>query len=120
MPISDRDRLIALLEGLNDPDDAAALAAARSLSAMVKEEQLAWDDLILRADAAAEDDDGDGADDEAAPGDEAPGSEPAGDKAGDLAAIGRLLARPDLSEDTRSMLDDLKADVEDGSFSAGT
>ena len=119
MPISDRDQLIATLDRLGSPEDAEALAAARAADAMLKQENLTWDALIVRpADPAHVTDDGE---DDDAPGhvhdggDEAPLS---GDAASDRAGIDRLLALTTLSEDTRSMLEDLKSDIEEGTFSA--
>jgi|JI10StandDraft_1071094.scaffolds.fasta_scaffold87861_2 hypothetical protein len=123
MPLSDRDRLIATLDRLGSPEDAEALAAARAADAMLKQDNLTWDALIARPDDAAHDLD-DAADDA---GGDAPGhvhadddavAPPVGDTAADIAEIDRLLALSTLSEDTRSMLEDLKSDAKEGVFSA--
>jgi len=119
MPLSDRDRLIATLDRLGSPEDAEALAAARAVDALLKQDNLTWDAVIARpADAARDFDEA---------GDDAPGhvhaddeavAAPVGDTAADIAEIDRLLALSTLSEDTRSMLEDLKSDAKEGLFSA--
>ncbi len=116
MPLSDRDRFIATLERLGSPEDAEALAAARELDRLLKQDNLTWDALIARPEDEARpiDDSDDGE-----PGHVHAGEEPvSGDAAADLAAIERLLALSTLSDDTRSMLEDLKSDVQEGLFSA--
>lgn len=116
MPLSDRDRLIATLDRLGSPEDAEALAAARAADAMLKQENLTWDALIARPDADLRElDDAD----DGEPGHVHAGGEAAtGDTATDIAEIDRLLALTTLSEDTRSMLEDLKSDAREGLFSA--
>lgn len=127
MPLSDRDRLIATLDRLGSPEDADALAAARAADSLLKQDNLTWDAVIARPGDAARDFDDSGADagDEAgidAPGHVHAGDEavvaPVGDTASDIAEIDRLLALSTLSEDTRSMLEDLKSDAKEGVFSA--
>ena len=115
----DRDSVIELLETLGDPDDAAALAAARKLHDQVAASGLTWDDLLVPdADAAEPDEQWDDED-----GDESAASEPiddavvpSGEAAGDLALIDRLLARKDISSDFREELDGYKDDIKEGEF----
>lgn len=123
MPLSDRDRLIATLDRLGSPEDADALAAARAADALLKQDNLTWDAVIARPGDAARDFDDAGDD----AGNDAPGHvhaddetvvAPVGDTAADIAEIDRLLALSTLSEDTRSMLEDLKSDAKEGVFSA--
>jgi hypothetical protein len=118
MTIADRDSLIALLDKLGSPDDAEALAAARALDAQVKQRGQRWDDILARH--AENDDDAPGhvhAGDDDEPAAAAP-DEPAGDTAGDLLVIERLLTGFDLSNDTREILEDLKEEIKDGTFTA--
>ncbi len=119
MPLSDRDRLIATLDRLGSVEDAEALAAARAADAMLKQENLTWDALIARPGDAARpfDDVEDDAPGHVHAGDEAVAA-PVGDTAADIAEIDRLLALSTLSEDTRTMLEDLKSDAKEGVFSA--
>lgn len=121
MPLSDRDRFIATLERLGSPEDAEALAAARELDRLLKQDNLTWDALIARPEDEArlidESDDGEPGHVHAGP--VSAEDEPvSGDAAADRAAIERLLALSTLSDDTRSMLEDLKSDVQEGLFSA--
>jgi len=121
MSISDRDRLIAALDRLGSAEDAAALAAAREAHAMLQQENLTWDALIVRPDAVLRDldeaDDGEPGHVHADPAPES-GDTATGDAALDKATIERLLALSTLSPDTRTMLEDLKSDVAEGLFSA--
>jgi len=127
MPTIDRDGLIALLDQLDDPADDRALAAARAVSARLKESGMTWEALLAPAapvldDAAETDDDTPGHIHAGPPGDETMvGSSDAApvDAGADLALIDRLLAGQTLSEDTRAMLTDMKDDVRDGNFTAG-
>lgn len=123
MPISDRDRLIATLDRLGSPEDSEALAAARAVDAMLKQDNLTWDALIAQPDAPlrALDEADDGEPGHVHAGDDAtaaPAGDSVDDAAADLAEIDRLLALTTLSEDTRAMLDDLKSDAKEGLFSA--
>ena len=119
MSISDRDRLIATLDRLGSPEDAEALAAVRAADAMLKQENLSWDALIARpGDGERQFDDvEDGAPGHVHADDDAVAA-PVGDTAADIAEIDRLLALSTLSEDTRTMLEDLRSDAKEGVFSA--
>lgn len=119
MPIRDRDRLIATLDRLGSPEDAEALAAARAAHAMLKEQNLVWDDVIARPGdlGGTVDDAEDDAPGHVHAGDEAVAA-PVGDTAADIAEIDGLLALSTLSADTHAMLEDLKADAKQGVFSA--
>lgn len=122
MTIADRDSLIALLDKLGSPDDAEALAAARALDARVKQEGKGWDDILVRSGASNDDDaPGDshaGPEDEDVPGVAQAPAESVGDASGDLLAIERLLTGYELSADTREILEDLKEEIKDGTFSS--
>jgi hypothetical protein len=108
MPFLDRDSLIALLDRLGDADDAKALAAAREIHQRVTAASLKWSDLLLPTD-------GDGTD--AADG-EALLDRPAAPVSEDYALVDLLLARRDLSQDTREELTGLRADIDSGEFTA--
>jgi len=122
MTIADRDSLIALLDKLGSPDDAEALAAARALDARVKQEGKRWDDILARngagPDGDALDQGGPDDDDDDVPGVAPEPAESVGDASGDLSVIERLLTGHELSADTREILEDLKEEIKDGSFSA--
>ena len=121
MPIKDRDSFIALLHKLGHPEDQDALAAAREIAHRVKEEGADWAALLSPTGVVHAQVD---RDDDEAPGHVHAGDEDAaapaavGDTAGDLAAIGRLLAGQQISADTREMLEDMKQDIKEGEFSA--
>lgn len=120
MPLTDRDRFIATLDRLGSPEDAEALAAARELDRTLKQENLTWDALIARPEDETRllDDADDGEPGHIHAGGEPTGGDGTGDAAADRAAIERLLALTTLSEDTRSMLEDLKSDLQEGLFTA--
>lgn len=107
MPLSDRTGFIALLEQLRQDDDAAVAAAARDITQRMEAEGLTWEALIV--DPAADDDFDDGEGDDAV-------FIPASDTAGDSELIDNLLARDDLSDDTRDELMDYKQDIAQGEF----
>ena len=106
MPLSDRTGFIALLEQLRQDDDAAVVAAARDIAQRMEADGVTWDALIV--DPESEDFD-DAGDDDAA-------ITPVSDAAGDAELIDALLARDDLSEDTRDELMDYKQDIAEGEF----
>jgi len=110
MPFVNRPSFIALLERLDDPDDAAVVAAAREIGRRLHEAGATWDDLLLAAE--------DGAPDTGAFVEPATLDRPADAADDDLATIDRLLARPGLSEATRQELDDMRADIAGGEFTA--
>lgn len=102
----DRDALIAALNTLGDPDDAQALAAARAAHAAVENAGARWADL-LNPPAPAPAKKG-GRKTERKEGDPKP-------RGGDIGKIiADLLARDDLSDDTREDVELFKADHENG------
>lgn len=105
MPASDRTGFIALLEQLRQEDDAAVVAAARDITARMDADGLTWEALIVDVDD--EDDFEDGED---------VAFVPVSDASGDAELIDNLLARGDLSEDTREELEDYKRDIAEGDF----
>lgn len=105
MSASDRTGFIALLEQLRQDDDAAVVAAARDITARMDADGLTWEALIV--DVEAEDDLDDGED---------VAFVPVSDASGDAELIDNLLARSDLSEDTREELEDYKRDIAEGEF----
>jgi len=104
MPASDRTGFIALLEQLRQDDDAAVVAAAREITARMDASGLTWEALIVEADAEDDLDDGDTA------------FVPVSDASSDAELIDNLLARGDLSEDTRDELEGYKQDIAEGEF----
>ena len=106
MPFLDRDSFIALLDKLGDAEDAKALAAARDIHQRITAANLKWSDLLLPTDIG-EADAGDS---------EAPLDGPAPPVSEDYALIDRLLARSDLSQDTREELAGLRKDIDSGEF----
>jgi len=104
MPASDRTGFIALLEQLRQDDDAAVVAAAREITARMDASGLTWEALIVEADAEDDLDDGDTA------------FVPVSDASSDAELIDNLLARDDLSEDTRDELMGYKQDIAEGEF----
>jgi len=120
MPFTDRPGFLALLDRLDDPDDAVVVAVAREIQSRLRTAGVTWNDLLLPV--------GDPADPDSlgsVPG-SVPGSvfesaqldQPADPATEDLAAIDRLLARPGLTETTRQELADMRADIGSGEFSA--
>jgi hypothetical protein len=114
MPFIDRPGFLALLDRLDDPDDAAVVAAAREIQRRLREAGVTWDDLLRPAEGAPEDKDEE-VDEIAEP---AALDRPADAAGDDLAAIERLLARPRLSETTRQELEGMRADIDSGEFTA--
>jgi len=111
MPFTDRSSLLALLDRLEDPDDAVVVAAAREIQSRLRTAGVSWNDLLLPM--------GDpGADPESSVPESAELDQPAGSATEDLAAIDRLLDRPGLAETTRQELADMRADIGSGEFSA--
>lgn len=110
MPFMDRASFIGLLDRLGDPDDAAALAAAREIDRRMREAGVTWDGILVPA-AVEEPEVGDGsllvAD---APVPVAEGLEE------DLTRIERLLTAYQLSAETRAELEDYRAEIQDGTF----
>ena len=106
MSLTDRTGFIALLERLRQDDDAAVVAAARDVTARMEADGLTWEALIVDPDAADYEDAGD---DDAA-------VTPVSDATGDAELIDNLLARDDLSDDTRDELMDYKQDIAEGEF----
>jgi hypothetical protein len=108
MPFLNRDSLIALLDRLGDADEAKALAAAREIHQRVTAANLKWSDLLLPTDGVGTD----AADSEALL------DRPAAPVSADYALVDLLLARRDLSQDTREELTGLRADIDSGEFTA--
>lgn len=114
MPHLDRDSFIALLDRLGDADDAAVLAAARAIDARVRDAGLDWNNLLVPPPAAAADEP------EPMVGDAPPetdGEPDAAECAHDLALIDALLARPSLSAETRTELEDMRQQITAGTHS---
>ncbi len=110
MPFMDRTSFIGLLDRLGDPDDAAALAAAREIDRRLREAGVTWDGILVPA-AVEEPEVGDGSllvADEPVP--VAEGLEE------DLTRIERLLTAYQLSAETRAELEDYRAEIQDGTF----
>jgi hypothetical protein len=110
MPFMDRASFIGLLDRLGDPDDAAALAAAREIDRRMREAGVTWDGILVPA-AVEEPEVGDGSllvADEPVP--VAEGLEE------DLTRIERLLTAYQLSAETRAELEDYRAEIQDGTF----
>lgn len=116
MPFMDRDHFIGLLNRLGDPDDAIALAAARTIQARVAESGFGWTDLLVPAPSEGT---GDAAEEGAAePADAAPA--PALRVEGDIIAVLEgLLAHPEISTDTRLDLQAMRDDAEAGTLDPG-
>jgi hypothetical protein len=110
MPFLDRDPFIALLDQLGDSDDTKVLAAARDIHRRMNDAGLNWGDLLLPTGGDQTE-----AEPEAI---DPPLDQPAPAAGDDTALIGRLLARPGLSDDTRQEIEDLRADIASGVFTA--
>lgn len=110
MPFMDRSSFIGLLDRLGDPDDAAALSAAREVARRLQEAGVTWDAILVPA-YTEEPEVGTGsilaAD---APVPVADGLEE------DLARIDRLLTAYELSTETRAELQDYRSEIQDGTF----
>ena len=109
-----RDDLIGLLDRLGSERDEEVLEAARELRDRLAEAGLTWDDLL-----APEEDAGEAGESAEEPGpepaEEAPGGEAVGD-AETLALIGKMLAKPGISEDFRDELEGYRQDIAAGEF----
>ncbi|HYE50902.1 MAG TPA: hypothetical protein VEB20_15005 [Azospirillaceae bacterium] len=112
MPFMDRESFIRLLDRLGDPDDAAALAAAREVDARMRAAGISWDALLVPPPGSAAADLGGDADGET--GDFEP--LPPAEGEDDAALIDRMLATYPLSDTTRQELVDLKGDIAAGEF----
>jgi len=108
MPATDRTGFIALLEQLRQDDDAAVVAAARDITARMDAAGLTWEALIVGAEPEDDLDDGD----------DSTEFVPVSDASSDAELIDTLLARGDLSEDTRDELVGYKQDIAEGEFTA--
>ena len=128
-----RADVLVLLDQLGAASDDDALAAARSLSTMIGETGLAWDDLLLpsdgedhgsfediagRPDRAGYDDDDDADDDDDIEIDDDPDDfeEDLGDLGADHERLKRLLGSGSLSAQTREDLIALEDALRDGEF----
>ena len=109
MPFLDRDSFIALLERLGDTDDTKCLAAAREIHQRMSAAHLAWQDLLLPADADQETGTAES---------EEPSGRPTPPVSEDYALVDRMLARENLAQDTREELTGLRADIDSGEFTA--
>ena len=109
MPLLDRDSFIALLQQLGDSNDGKALAAARDIHRRMTAAGLDWDDVLMPTD---------GDQGQRQPEPEAPLDQPAPAANEDTALIGRLLSRSGLSEDLRKEIEELRADIASGAFTA--
>jgi hypothetical protein len=124
MARTDRDDLLHLLDRLGSPDDAEVLAAARAIHARVHEAGLDWEDLIPSF-RRPDDEQGELADEEAHALEDHPGFEPdlgaedaaAGPDDGEM--IRALLARGDLSDETRAEIVGFEADLNAGALDQG-
>ncbi len=144
----ERDDLIGLLNRLGSESDEEVLEAAHQAHARITAASMTWEELLVPDHAAADsddadeaddadasDDDGDAADDAASDdaadeageaGSEDPEDEPdeppaetARKNAESLALIGKLLAKPAISNDLREELEDYKTDIAEGEFGQG-
>ena len=108
MPFMDRNSFIALLDKLGDADDATCLAAAREIHQRMQQSNLQWSDLLVPVDRS----------DPAEVTEGEPLDQPAQAGSDDYVLIDRLLARGNLSDDTREELTGMRADIASGEFSA--
>jgi hypothetical protein len=118
MPHLDRDSFIALLNGLGDPDEAEALAAAREIDRRVRESGLTWSELLAPPPSTTGGEDYDnyrGAFTDDDPFDLTP-PRPREGYASDTALIEELLTNQDLTPETRQELLDFKSDIAEGEF----
>ena len=131
----DRQTLLDLLNRFGDGDDAAVLTAAREAHQALTEAGLSWDDVLVPAEPAADDEDeyeeydaddevDDGTEDDDTEDDDAVGDPDnvipisAGEARDDLALIDRILRDHNGSEDTREELEGYREDIEAGEFTA--
>jgi hypothetical protein len=113
MPFLDRQGFISLLERLGDPDDAVVVRSAREIHRRMQAAGVSWDELLR---APAEDDDS--LTSSAMPVDPELLDLPADAAVDDLALIDGLLAGDALSETTRQEIEDMRADIQRGDFTA--
>jgi hypothetical protein len=117
-----RNEVIELLRNLGSERDEEVLEAARQVNDRITTAGLTWEDLLRPDDGDGDHDNIDDTDgpndghteDEAA---EAP-SERAKKDDDSLALINKLLARPGISDDFRTELQDYKTDIAAGDFEA--
>ena len=121
MTLPDRDDLLHLLEQLGSTDDADVLRAARSLESRVRAAGLGWSDLLV-ASLPLDDEDQDDLDglevkslEEHAAFEPEMGNE---DPAAMRGVIEALLARADLSDETRAELGSFREEFEAGGLEA--
>ena len=138
--VLDRDHFLELLNKLSSRNDEEVLTAAREIGEQLSSAGLGWNDILLPPHADDEADDSAGweedhdaewdgdADSDAADaadaadaddgdlGDEDPEDPPVAETRDDEARIDRLLAKYELSEQTREDLTDLKEDIAEGEF----
>ena len=114
MTLPDRAHLLHLLDQLASADDATVLTAARALDAQIRSAGLGWSDLVV-AGVPFEDEEQDDLDDleaksleEHAAFEPDPGND---DPAAMLGMIEALLARDDLSAQTRAELDSFREEL---------
>jgi hypothetical protein len=107
-----RDDLIGLLERLDSDRDEEVLEAARELQARIVDAGLTWEDLLVPEEAAGAVDD---AEDQGPEPAKAP-AEKTGRTTETLALIGKMLARPGISEDFREELEGYKQDIAESAF----
>ena len=108
-----RDDLIGLLDRLGSDRDEEVLAAARELRARIADAGLTWEDLLAHEEDTG--DAGEGAEEHGPEPTEAPAAK-GGGNAETLALIGKMLAKPDISEDFREELEGYKQDIAEGEF----
>lgn len=117
MPFIDRPSFIALLKRLDGADDADVVAAARDVARRMKEDNVAWDDLLVRAAPGSDGDDAPNEGDDETNAATAPLSE--ADRAAARAAIQAILAQDGVGEQAQAELRDLQGDLDAGRFGAG-
>ena len=128
----ERDDLIGLLNRLGSDSDEEVLEAARKAHARIAAAGMSWEELLVPDEAAAasdedvSDDDADDTDDTNDSGYQDPEDEPdeppaekARKNADSLTLIGKLLAKPDISNDLREELQGYKTDIAEGEFEEG-
>jgi len=117
MTLPDRNDLLDLLDQLGGTDDAAVVTAARTLHARVRMSGLEWSALLVTSLPPEEDDQDDLDDSEVRSLEEHAGFEPdpgTEDPSAMLGMIEGLLARDDLSEETRAELATFRAGIDAG------
>ena len=134
----ERDDLIGLLNRLGSDSDEEVLEAARQAHARIAAAGMRWDELLVPDEAAASDEDAsdeDASDEDADDEDDSnsddaddsgyqdpedepdePPAEKARKNAESLALIGKLLAKPDTSNDLREELEGYKTDIAEDEF----